>query len=132
MSDVIVDQLVKLFDVGDASGMVALCRPDALVDVNVPRWRYQIHPDALLTGLRENTEMPGRSVTIGYHEATEDGAVVEVETRGVNDGTPVLIREVWLLRTDGEKITEWINYCTAPWDATTIARQRAEAPMIRR
>ena len=131
MSRTVVDQLVKLWAEGNADGIVALCRPDALCDCNVPQWRYQVHPDALLENMRRNTEMPDRSTTIGYHEPTRDGAVVEVETRGTLQGEPILIRELWTVRTDGERITEWIMYCTGGWDADTITRQRAEAPMLR-
>lgn len=127
----ITDQFLERYAAGDADGMLALCRPDAVVDANVPQWRYQVHPDALRSQLRENGQMPDRNVTVEYHEATRDGAVVEVQTRGTHDGGPVLVREVWMVRTDGEKVTEWTFYCTGPWDTATIARQRAEAPMLR-
>lgn len=132
MSTAVVDQLVKRWVTGDAAGMVDLCHPDALLDINVPQWRYQIRPAEALPNLQANTEMPDRAVTVGYYEQTNDGGVVEFQIRGAYQGEQVLIRELWTVRTDGDKITEWIMYCTGPWDAATIARQRAEAPMIKK
>ncbi|HEY8474068.1 MAG TPA: hypothetical protein VIL37_15725 [Natronosporangium sp.] len=125
------DQLVEQYVLGDPAGFVAAFRPDALVDINMPKWRYQRRPDALLAELKAVCALPERRVTIGYHEPTADGAVVELVTEATVDGEPRMIREAWLIRTGGELVTALTIYCTAMWEAADIARNRAEEPLPR-
>lgn len=101
------------------------------MDVNLPQWRYQRRPAALLPELRALCGLPDRKVAVGYHEATADGGVVELVTELTVDGEPRMIREAWLIRTDGELVSELTIYCTAMWDAAAIARNRAEEPLLR-
>jgi hypothetical protein len=59
-----------------------------------------------------------------------DGAVIEVEYRLGFGAEERMAREVHVLRgTDA--IAEHVLYCTGIWDAATIERQIAEAPMVR-
>ena len=119
----------------DFDALAELYRPDALLDVSVPQWRYQLQgPEAIRLALAEglgplagNTRVTGQRAT-----RTDDGVVVELEVRFVQDGEERLWREVHVFHTDGTAITEHLNYCTGVWDAATIARQAVEAPMVRR
>ena len=42
-----------------------------------------------------------------------------------------LCRQADVLHGEGNTITEHVVFCTGMWDAATVARQKAEAPMIR-
>ena len=119
----------------DFDGLAALYRPDAILDVSVPQWRYQLQGrDAIREALAEEAGYltGGARVTGQRATPTEGGVVVELEVRFVQEGEERQWREVHLFRTDGTAITEHVNYCTGIWDAATIARQAVEAPMVRR
>ena len=119
----------------DFDGLAELYRPDALLDVSVPQWRYQLQGrEAIRQALAEDLAPIVGSARVTEQRATptEDGVVVELEVRFVQAGEERQWREVHLFHTDGTAITEHLNYCTGVWDAATIARQAVEAPMVRR
>ena len=119
----------------DYDGLADLYRPDALFDVSVPRWRFQLQGrETIRQSLLEEAGLlvDGARVTGLRTTPTADGLVVELEVRFPQDGEERQWREVHLFHTDGEAITEHVNYCTGIWDAATIARQAIEAPMVRR
>jgi ketosteroid isomerase-like protein len=119
----------------DFDGLAELYRPDALLDVSVPQWRYQLQGrEAIREALAEElAPLVGSARVTGQRATqTDDGVVVELEVRFVQDGEDRQWREVHLFHTDGTAITEHLNYCTGVWDAATIARQAVEAPMVRR
>lgn len=49
--------------------------------------------------------------------------------RGAEDW---LWREAHVFHTAGEAIAEHVVYCSGHWDPAKIAKQAAEAPMVRR
>lgn len=119
----------------DFDGLAELYRPDALLDVSVPQWRYQLQGrEAIRQALAEELALVVESGRVTGQRATrtDDGVVVELEVRFEQDGEERQWREVHLFHTDGTAITEHLNYCTGVWDAATIARQAVEAPMVRR
>ena len=131
ITELITDRLSAL----DFDGLAELYRPDALLDVSVPQWRYQLQGrEAIRQALAEELAplVGGARVTGQRATRTDDGVVVELEVRFVQDGEERQWREVHLFHTDGTAITEHLNYCTGVWDAATIARQAVEAPMVRR
>ena len=117
----------------DFDGLADLYRPDALIDVSVPQWRFQLRGrDAVRELFRTDLALVRDSGRVsGWRETpTADGLVVEWEVRFVAEGEERLFREVHVFRTDGVAITEHADYCTGIWDAATIARQAVEAPMV--
>lgn len=114
--------------------LVALYVPDPLLDANVPQWRFQLRGRSAIGDLlREAAGFPYRHVMGWRATTTSDALVAEMEVRlqDQNPGEQRLWREAHLLR-DGEAITEHVSYCTGIWDEATIARQAAEAPVLRR
>jgi ketosteroid isomerase-like protein len=131
----ITDHIIARLTVLDFDGLAQLYRPDALLDVSVPQWRYQLQgPEAIRQALAEELAPFVGSARVTGQRATrtDDGVVVELEVRFMQDGEERQWREVHLFHTDGTAITEHLNYCTGVWDAATIARQALEAPMVRR
>jgi hypothetical protein len=119
----------------DFERLAHLYRADALLDVSVPQWRFQLQGQAAICQwLREEIEAVGGAGRVASWRVTPtfDGLVVEWEVQFTRDGEEHLWREVHLFHTDGEVITEHVNYCTGIWDAATIARQAVEAPMVAR
>ncbi|MGH9149829.1 MAG: nuclear transport factor 2 family protein [Acidimicrobiales bacterium] len=129
LMEAIVERLVAL----NWAGLAELYRPDALLDANVPEWRYQLQGrGAIRAQFEQEAAEAGTGTRVTWWRAvpTGDGVVVEVEARFDHDGEERLWRQVNILRTDGEAVTAHILYCTGIWDAATIARQAVEAPMV--
>lgn len=119
----------------DYAGLARLYRADALFDASVPQWRYQLKGrEAITEKLAEEAATMGPQARVTDWRVTpiDDGIVVQMEVSFTDGGEECLWREVDLFHTDGEFITEHVNYCTGIWDAATIARQAVEAPMVTR
>ena len=119
----------------DYEGLAELYRVDALLDVSVPQWHFQLQGrDAIRAWLREELDGIGAPthVSASRTTTTADGVLVELEVRFGGDGDEGRWREVHLFATDGSAITRHANYCTGVWDAATIARHAVEAPMVER
>jgi hypothetical protein len=114
-----------------AAELAKLYAPDALVDVNVPQWRYQVLGADVEPFLRDEFEQPDGEVVSHRVTYFEDGVMIEAETRFTEGGETRLWRNVNIFRTDGDRVVEHTAYCTGVWDAATIARQAVEAPMVR-
>jgi hypothetical protein len=128
----LITGFVDAYRAADADAVVALCRPDVLVDVNVPRWRFQVEGREALRELLAHEEFqPGFRLARWRASPTADGAVIETEGRFSAGGEERMAREVHILRVT-DAIAEHTLYCTGIWDAATIARQALEAPMVRR
>ena len=118
---------------GDAAGVVAACAAGVVVDVNIPTWRFQLQGRDALRRLLESEEfLPGRSVATWRSATTDDGLLLELETHAPIHGEERLWRELVWFRGAPGAITEVTVFCSGIWDAATIARQAAEAPMVAR
>lgn len=130
----LADRIEARLSALDFDALADLYRPDALFDASVPQWRYQLQGrEAIREALAEEFAPILESARVEARRATrtDDGVVVELEVRFVQDGEERLWREIHLFRTDGTSITEHVNYCTGIWDGATIARHALEAPMVR-
>ena len=124
----------RLFDVlagHDIAGLRALYQPDAVVDLHVPQWRYQLAGGAAIAAaIDEGYPSPVRFTTARTF-GTGDWQALEVEARFSEDGEERLFHQIDLLRLKSGLIAEHIVYCTGIWAAATIRRHAAEAPMVR-
>src|SRR5687768_5505831 len=104
--DRLTKHIVELIVAGKANELAELYAPEALVDINVPQWRFQLLGADVKPRLRDEFEVAERRMT--WHRATylDGGVVVETETRFLEDGEERLWRDVILFRTDGERIVE--------------------------
>ena len=131
----LTQQIEEALGALDAGRLAGLYRADALLDANVPQWRYQLQgPAAIGEQLREEwapVVEAGARVTSLRTSPMDGGLVVETEVRFREDGEERLWRDIHVLRTDGHAIVEHTIYCSGVWDAATIARQAVEAPMVR-
>jgi len=106
--------------------------PDALFDVNVPTWRFQVEgPEAFFSWLKGYSP-DGYGIRIVRATPTASGFVVELEGEYSPHGHDLYFRNLLLCEVRDGRITELVFYCTGDWDAETRARQLAEAPMVNR
>jgi hypothetical protein len=104
---------------------------DALFDLNMPVWRFQIQgPEAMGAQLRAISQGPSR-VEVSRTVPTATGFVTEhVEHQDLGHEV-VSARRLWLCTVRDGRISEVVGYCTGEWDDALKARHAAEAPMIR-
>jgi hypothetical protein len=127
------DTVRRCYETQDWDGLTALYAPDVLLDMHPPGWRYQIQgaDDASAQWNAIIDQFQDFRVTWVRATSTERGVVVEWEMHTGHGDSEHLCRQVDILHGDGSKITEHVVFCGGMWDAATIARQKAEAPIIR-
>jgi hypothetical protein len=98
---------------------------DAVLDMNVPRWRFQIHgPSAITDGWAEAFPS-GFALGDSRWEPTSSGAVVEYDGYDVARGH--YYRHLVLLELDAGRISRTTVYCTGGWSAERVQDYRHEA-----
>ena len=123
------DKLRAAFVERSAQAVQDLYAQDALIDANVPTWRFQRKGhEEILRQLVEWSEEPMDILSVTEWE-TPWGSVVETEDRTKLHGEWGYSRMLHLLFAEDGKVTRHVVYCTGPWDDDTIARQKLEAPM---
>lgn len=124
-----VEELRQCFETGDWDQLAGVYAADAMLDANVPRWRFQRKGvDEIVAQYRD--WYPGRVRLVEWVATLTDfGAVVEqADWIGEGDGE-VYSRSVHLLHVEGDRIVRHVMYCTGQWDRATFERQGLEAPM---
>lgn len=128
----LADQVVEAFLAGDADRMAALYRPDALVDLVVPTWRWQlVGRDTIRESLADDEFLPGRRVSWWKTTPTADGVLLELESWAPVEGEERKWLALHQFRFVDGAVAEHVVYCSGIWDAATIARQAVEAPLVR-
>lgn len=105
---------------------------DAILDANVPDWRFQIKggDEVAKKFLDPEWWIGGSVATIGRTTLTARGAAFELESRFDRNGGEWLSRNLHILEFDDGLITRHTMYCTGDWNPETIARHAIEAPMV--
>jgi ketosteroid isomerase-like protein len=128
-----VDRLVAAMRVADWSAVTATYAPDVLLDMNLPTWRFQLQGrDAAAQFFLEQTGgLTALRTTQHRVFRTESGVIIEEEMHFDGEDGEYLWRAVDIFVIDGDTVTEHTEYCTGCWVPGQIARQAAEAPMVR-
>lgn len=122
----------KFLESGDWEQLAGLYAEDAILDGNVPAWRYQRRGRAEIAEQYRNA----------YGRATH--GVVEWDEKPAAWGAVVEMAELFMPGTEQELYARTSNtfelkdgmivrhtfYCTGPWEKDTVARQQATAPMV--
>ena len=124
------DRLRKVMDTLDRAAIEDLYATDALLDANVPSWRFQ------RKGVEEITQQYGQWFPRGVSvEAFREwpapfGSVIEMAQREPDGkGGELYSRQMHVMFAGGDKVERHVLYCTGTWDAETEAKQKAEAPI---
>jgi hypothetical protein len=128
----LTDRLADAYLAGDADALADACAEDVLVELVVPHWRFQVAGrETLRTLIAREEFVPGRRVTWHRRTETADGLLLEVETHAPIEGQDRLWLAMNQFRVVDGQVVEMVQYCSGIWDEATIARQAAEAPMVR-
>jgi hypothetical protein len=111
----------------DSDGVIA---DDAFFDLYPPFWRFQIQGrQAFLDQLRAIATGPVRLRVLRL-VPTVSGFVSETEETVLGERGEVA-RHLWLCEVRDGRITEAVTYCNGGWDEELVARNAAEAPILR-
>lgn len=129
----LVDALRRAYEARSFEPLGAHYAHDVIADVCVPAWRFQLRGRDALGELLANEELglPDQRLQSFRSFPVIDGCVAEVAVRFNHHGETRLWRDIHLLRSRDGQVVEHLAYCTGHWDAATIARHDAEAPMVR-
>jgi len=128
---VLADRFRKLMETLDPAAIEDVYAPDALIDANVPSWRFQVKGlDAIIAQYGRWFPHGGVKLVSIREWPAEFGSVVETtQTEPDGKGSELFSRQLHVMFTDGDKVTRQMLYCTGTWDADTRERQAREAPM---
>lgn len=132
-TSVIAERYRDAVEARDLDALAELYHPEALLDANVPNWRFQVqgrHAVAETTG----TGLPGtgRFTSFDAETTTSGDLLVQFEWRQDEEQGDHLSREVHILRLDDTgRITEQVVFCAGVWDPKLQAQMAVEAPLIR-
>lgn len=129
----VADRLVTAMRDADWDKIVATYAPDVLLDISLPTWRFQLQGrDAAAQYFIEQTsDLTDLRTTQHRVFTTDTGVIIEEEMRFDSEDGEYLWRAVDIFVIDGDAVTEHTQYCTGCWPPDQIARQAAEAPMVR-
>jgi len=129
----VADRLVDAITRGDWVAVTECYAPDALLDINLPTWRFQLQgPDAAASFFGEAIgQMRNPRCTEYRVYDAGNTLVIEEEGRFEQDDGEYLWRACNVFHLEDDQVTEHTQYCTGCWTPADIARQAKEAPMIR-
>jgi hypothetical protein len=132
-TETLAQHVERCYRTQDWDSLAEIYRPDVVLDVHPPTWRFQLQgPEALIGWWKAQVaNLENFRVTWLRATPTQDGVVVEWEMRAGEGDNERLCRQVDVLHGDGTHIELHVMSCTGVWDHATIKRQQAEAPMIR-
>jgi hypothetical protein len=129
----IVDAVIGALRNADYTVLTECYAPDALLDMNLPTWRFQLQgPDAIHQYFTEQMATLSNLHCTQLRElVTEDAIAVESECRFDGPDGEYLWRCIDIVRIVGDEIVEHTQYCTGCWSPGDVERQSIEAPMVR-
>ncbi|MFN2419330.1 MAG: nuclear transport factor 2 family protein [Candidatus Limnocylindria bacterium] len=132
-SDTTVARIVAALEAADYPSLADLYAANAVLDMNLPTWRFQHQgADRIVSYFRHQTgSLTDLRCTYSRAVSTDDIVVVESECRFDGDDGEYLWRCVDIFAVANSCITRHTQYCTGCWKPGDIARQAAEAPMVR-
>ncbi len=106
---------------------------NVLLDLDMPMWRLQLQGrDAASQVLEEQLEeLPNLRTTWIRATTAENTVVAEYELRWDGPDGEQLSRAVSVFRLAADQIVEHSDYCCGAWSPADIARNKAEAPIVR-
>lgn len=106
--------------------------PDAVFDINVPIWRFQVTGVERFLRWLQGYAPHGYLINVQRVLPTATGFAIELEGEYEHHGIPLFFRNLYVAEVSAGQINALSFWCTGDWDPDTRARQAAEAPMVRR
>ena len=129
----ILEHVVDRLRHADYPGLVQRMAPEGVLDMNLPTWRFQLRGAEKVSDYfaTQFGQLPTVSCTQFRLHAEANPIIVESESRFDGPDGQYLWRAVDIVHVEDGRIVSLTQYCSGCWDPATIARQAAEAPMIR-
>ncbi len=129
----VAEHVVACLRAGNYVGLTERFSPDALLDMNLPTWRFQLQGRGAISEYftEQTSGLANLRCTQMRELVTDDAVAVESECRFDGPDGEYLWRCVDLVRVVAGEIVEHTQYCTGCWPPDQIARQATEAPMVR-
>ena len=125
---VTIDAFIELQRTNRGTELADVLSEDAVLDLNVPQWRFQVGGNLAISAAFAQSYPDGFRTTGSRWEPSPTGAIVEYD--GWDVARNVYYRHLAWLKLDGPQISRMTIYCTGEWDPETLERQRREAPMV--
>jgi ketosteroid isomerase-like protein len=127
------DWLTQRLRAADWASIATRYAPDVVLDVNMPKWRMQLQgraaaAEAVAEDIQKLTNV--RTVWVRA-TGTIDTVILEYELRWDGDGGESMSRAVCVFRLVDGRIVEHTEYCCGAWSPGDLAKNIAEAPIIR-
>lgn len=119
---------------GDVAVLRTWYHDDALFDLNVPHWRFQVRGAERGLQMLRDEEFAQAGRRLAFLRATDTAAGLLLETEGRHvgaEGTALAFREVHQLRLRDGRVAEHVLWCTGVNDAEAVRQQFETAPMER-
>jgi len=131
--DTVTARIAASLENADYPSLGDLYASNAVLDMNLPTWRFQYQgAEKIRTYFRDQTGgLRNLRCTQSRSIATADIVIVESECHFDGDDGEYLWRCVDILALADGQISRHTQYCTGCWTPADIARQAAEAPMVR-
>ncbi len=126
--EAVVDAFIALQESNRGTELAEILTEDAVLDLNVPQWRFQVGGGTAIAAAFAQSYPAGFRTTRYRWKPTPSGAVVEYDGWDVERDT--YYRHLALLDMRSARISRLTLYCTGAWDTETVERQRREAPMV--
>jgi predicted SnoaL-like aldol condensation-catalyzing enzyme len=125
--------IAQRMQAADFATLVERYAPNALLDCHTPFWRFQLQgPSAIAEYAHEAVDaLPNVHTTALRTTLAADAVVVEYELRWDGPEGEELSRAVSIFRLVDDVIVEQVDYCCGNWTPSHIAKNKAEAPMVR-
>jgi predicted SnoaL-like aldol condensation-catalyzing enzyme len=106
---------------------------NVLLDLDMPMWRVQLQGREAASQVLEEqlAELPNLRTTWVRATDAGDTVVAEYELRWDGPEGEQLSRAVSIFRLAGDQIVEHSDYCCGAWTPHDIAKNKAEAPIVR-
>jgi predicted SnoaL-like aldol condensation-catalyzing enzyme len=129
----ISDWVVERLRTADLGGIAERYAANVLLDMNVPMWRVQLQGRDAASQVLDEQLSELRNLRTTWVRATNAGdtVVAEYELRWDGADGEHLSRAVSIFRLANGQIVEHSDYCCGEWTPEDIAKNKAEAPIVR-
>ncbi|MBW3602780.1 MAG: hypothetical protein KY434_08800 [Actinobacteria bacterium] len=124
----LVEAFITLQETNRGTELAQVLADDAVFDLNVPQWRFQVGGGPAIAAAFAEAYAHGFRTLGKRWEPTPSGAIIEYD--GWDAAATTYYRHLARLDVDGGRIARLTIYCTGGWDPDTLERQRREAPMV--
>ena len=127
------DWVVERLRRADLAGIAQRYAANVLLDMNVPMWRVQLQGREAASQVLDEQLGELANLRTTWVRATNAGdtVVAEYELRWDGADGEQLSRAVSIFRLVNGQIVEHSDYCCGAWTPQDIAKNKAEAPIVR-